>query len=537
MKEQPEPVVREMAQPSEPRAPVTSRAGTGAGVANGLLALQRLAGNRAVSDLVGRASPDQVAVLQRKSLGQTGWLPTLAAERSRQPLVSDGRDVNVYYDRTRPPAQTERTKALTTAAERNAHVGGTVHASGWPWTAPRSYLDNTKQDTIDPFYYRAVVDFGTRVAKTDKAPATPHQMMVLFQHASRWTGYATQLHDTSHPGMSKVAPSMYDTGGTKPLKDNLYGNQHVTNVKTPLIGVTGQTTETGYDAYTKIAGEGARWQCVRNHAAHLSDDSAFFLTEKGRTYGVTFVGLWLSWENVFGKKYNISDSEVAEAIWKQGRLFREKHYLENFTPIPEKDYDLDAGHTYVEEEDETAPVEEESAPVEEESAPKTPTEARPTISPPPGFGSLAALELAPQPKEPSVTKSEAPTSTSEAPTTVSDTGEHETEEGTTDDLDEIVEVAVDGEVVAGEVIDAEVVDNDIDGVAEEDEVEGGGAGSVALEDESVEDDEEEPTEIVVTPPVATAKKKPVPQPKGKGRKPKKAPKNKKGKGNKGRKKK
>jgi hypothetical protein len=75
---------------------------------------------------------------------------------------------------------------------------------------------------------------------------------------------------------------------------------------------------TRLDAITKIAGEGARWQCVRQLAAagNLRNDSSFYATHPITNvhHFVTFATLWASWDNVFASAFNIADATVSQRL-------------------------------------------------------------------------------------------------------------------------------------------------------------------------------------------------------------------------------
>lgn len=296
-------------------------------------------------------------MLQRKSLGQLGWLPPLKPGGTAT-LVGDGRRATVYKEVE--PAVPDKLAALQQAALSNAHVGWTVDEEAWKaWSEQYGWESNPKWrndkwtrgpnfgkenfNSVDPFFYEVTVPY--------KYNDQPRTLRLRFQHASSYTGYVETVYDSGNTGASQ-SPSMYDFVTEAPLKGKkstdgtrnlLYSNKHDTRSRENLFDETYGTTEESFDAYTKIAGEGARWVCVRNHAGDLRNDSYFYVTdtdERGyRTYwGVKFVGLWLSWDSVFGKAYNISDEWVASAI-RNGDFGSEVVKLRRPT---RKDYDLEA---------------------------------------------------------------------------------------------------------------------------------------------------------------------------------------------------
>jgi len=114
-------------------------------------------------------------------------------------------------------------------------------------------------------------------------------------------------------------------GGTGVPKT--YSNVHDTTEDAPLHRLLDVDTndsrsnnEKKIDAHARIAGEAARWVAVREHVGGLGNSSCFYvdhpedggITEADRrVIYVSFNTLWLSWEPVFEKKYNISNAVFA----------------------------------------------------------------------------------------------------------------------------------------------------------------------------------------------------------------------------------
>lgn len=296
------------------------------------------------------------AVLQRKSLAQLKWLPALVPA-GKASLVGDGRHVSVYTETE--PASPDKLAAMRQAAASNAYVGATVDWSAYEaWAQTYGWAGNPKWrnekwtrggarnfgqesfNSVDPFMYEVTVPY-----KFEDAPRT---LKLRFQHASGYTGYVETVYDSGNAEASQ-SPSMYDLSTEAPLKGGKpegvtrnmrYSNKHDTRSRDDIFDSTYGGTEESFDAYTKIAGEGARWKCVRHHADRLRNDSYFYVTDTDagrKTYwGVTFVSLWLSWDSVFDKRYDISDGDVAGAI-RGGRFGRD--VVEVWSP-KRKDYDV-----------------------------------------------------------------------------------------------------------------------------------------------------------------------------------------------------
>ena len=71
------------------------------------------------------------------------------------------------------------------------------------------------------------------------------------------------------------------------------------------------------DAYTKLAGEGARFLCVRNNMQNLNDSTVFWFGD----CGVKFSDLCKSWGWSFNKKFDITNDEIRNAL--QGKKIKE----------------------------------------------------------------------------------------------------------------------------------------------------------------------------------------------------------------------
>ncbi len=325
------------------------------------LKLQATAGNQAVSQLLARRP-----TVQRKTLDQAGLAGDLGFDTADQrSIVGDGRPGQVYHERAE--VKGGRLEALVKAAEMNARIGKRVHDHAEPlqlgkprheswepkhlWTPTGTALKEAGVRTLDPFHFWTSVFFEPKEGDTERF----HQLLLGYQHAKNFTGYIETVYDSSNPGADDYQSMYVSRGGERVTpgtkvgpkgageRNPFYTNEHAGTHGSKIEGKTGGTDHEAVDAYTKIAGEGARWQCVRRHAANLSDDSRFFLTEEGKTYGITFKTLWLSWVRVFGKRYDIGDPEVATAIWNKKFDSRDEVY--NFRPIPGRDYDLDKSGT------------------------------------------------------------------------------------------------------------------------------------------------------------------------------------------------
>lgn len=96
------------------------------------------------------------------------------------------------------------------------------------------------------------------------------------------------------------------------VKTKYYSSIHMHTGDTTLIDIA-DNSESYFDAYTKLAGEGARFSAVANIIAHLRDTTRFFVRDgkyNETIKCIAFRDLWLKWGDPFGKKYKITDDDI-----------------------------------------------------------------------------------------------------------------------------------------------------------------------------------------------------------------------------------
>lgn len=262
------------------------------------------------------------------------------------------------YSETASLQTAGRLQALQTAAVHNAKAGKDADAYGksvsrernYKWTRRSSEFDNDAISTLDPFFYEITVPF--------LAPDSTRQVLdLIYQHAAAYTGYVESIYDSTNDDTRDLASMRDESENAATAKsDRNIRNPKYTNVhnfdktgkkeEAKIIDLTSGKEEKNLDAYTKIAGEGARWQCVRNHSGTLRDRSLFFVHDPADThnvYGLNFRELWLSWASVFNKEYDIADDQVVDALKKNrlsGRYVAKRFLKDNW------DYDLESSTAY-----------------------------------------------------------------------------------------------------------------------------------------------------------------------------------------------
>lgn len=140
-------------------------------------------------------------------------------------------------------------------------------------------------------------------------------------------GYVVSVDKTRQGGRANATGYMVKSRRNRsgrPIWDNT--NDSHSNRHEPAQGsILGHTYRRGnvqsqrgdirsknFDAYTKLAGEGARFQCVRRNIARIADDTVIHVS--GQNQGVRFCDLWKTWSAFFDKKYDIPDDEIAEKL-------------------------------------------------------------------------------------------------------------------------------------------------------------------------------------------------------------------------------
>lgn len=154
---------------------------------------------------------------------------------------------------------------------------------------------------------------------------------LTYQFGKAWTGYIMNVK-TEKEGRKPLFASLNDKGKGGPGK---YSNRHARSSISIINDTSRNDTsrndpsrndpsrrngkrkfqDSVPDAYTKLAGEGARFQCVRRNMQWINDDTVFYKpTYDPDKRGVAFKELWKTWSASFGKKYDIKDNEIVTAM-------------------------------------------------------------------------------------------------------------------------------------------------------------------------------------------------------------------------------
>lgn len=148
----------------------------------------------------------------------------------------------------------------------------------------------------------------------------------------------------------KVGTALTDIEYTNIHHDTKMKNLLLATKKKNQNGVKEAMCAEKWDAYTKLAAEGARFSCVRNNIDKINDDTVIW--DDDLKCGVYFSDLWKTWAWSFNKKYNISDNDIHNAFLEKEIQQGEEVRIKNNTTVNDKkvsddilrDYFVDYGN-------------------------------------------------------------------------------------------------------------------------------------------------------------------------------------------------
>lgn len=292
--------------------------------------------------------------IQRKEAHLTGLYGGVvnAPPQGNGPAVGVNGNVNIYEEALNPSI--DKVTALQTIAQQAAAIGNVVAQNG----ITQSYLvqpDPAGNNSVDPFIYRAKTIYDVPVAGPAAPPLIPggqpiplppiqKSLELDYQMANQFTGYVIKVHEDTvaapvppappapapapAPVAAPITGSMVVFDKKNPPGNGQYSNIHEKTAANNILNLTDQTTpvnppnlpqqQIGWDSMTKLAGEGARFQCISNNMNTITDDTWIYTPGPNingtPNPGVQFNTLWVRWKDWFNKEYNISDNAVANAL-------------------------------------------------------------------------------------------------------------------------------------------------------------------------------------------------------------------------------
>ena len=263
----------------------------------------------------------------------------------------------------------EKDKFLSTKAIRSISPPGGPYQSGiGPADANKK---NTYNNFIDPFYY-----------KLSRKYAGGKKLNLYYQFAQASYGYIAKIkEDTGAAGdvdyamnpkrgnkqflndqfavplgdddsLFRQYPSAHDTLNAEKISDSAkkgftdgevgFVNPDPAGMDAGQVYVAKQNRQEALnkrslrlDAITKLGGEGARFQCVRNHMEELTNNSIFYCLDGGQYKGITFQKLWGLWGDKFEYAFNIDNATVIMKAAGSMQVYQDADLVKG------RDFDLD----------------------------------------------------------------------------------------------------------------------------------------------------------------------------------------------------
>jgi hypothetical protein len=220
----------------------------------------------------------------------------------------------------------DKSQALSAIANKAGgiakNVNDVVSKSGG-FTRSTENMDKPDVATIDPFTHGHVQTYGEKY------------LCLMYQQTHGFDGYVNGIEEgvIASPGNygRNFAGAMGQERNQKANMDGVdegditrYSNIHDPNTGDSTLLEDSEKGREGFDATTKLAGEGARFQWVLNNINTIKNDTRFTIGEhKGKTASITFQNLWCTWKDWFSGQYNISEEQQRAILLekvKQGRL-------------------------------------------------------------------------------------------------------------------------------------------------------------------------------------------------------------------------
>lgn len=194
-----------------------------------------------------------------------------------------------------------RAQLIQAAAQTAARLGREIDAIvRGDWNLKPDEVGQEGNRYFDPLRVRCVGDYGG------------HPIELDFHFGNKFSGYVVRVHDPE-AGIDDQAmnanPKTLDAATE-------YGHVHEVDdrPRRPILDTPGA------DAVTKLAGEGARWQCIGDNIGAMRDDTRIYTNENAddaispNVRFIDFPTLWKSWAATFDKEYGIADEKVVPKL-------------------------------------------------------------------------------------------------------------------------------------------------------------------------------------------------------------------------------
>lgn len=194
----------------------------------------------------------------------------------------------------------DKAEALKNISTKAGEVGATTHKA--IWAESDNNYNKVDSPLINPFQVPIMAKYGVNPSDSK---------IKLFYHYGPYNhGYIVKVELGYNSSVETGTMNNKDQVG-----ENEYSSKHDTKDDRIILNQTeDQDNAKKFDAYTKLAGEGARFQCVKRNINTISNNTVICVPYSNQ--GVAFCELWKTWGATFNKEFNIKDDAIIDNLWK-----------------------------------------------------------------------------------------------------------------------------------------------------------------------------------------------------------------------------
>lgn len=197
--------------------------------------------------------------------------------------------------------------------------------------------NNANIGLIDPFITRVCIPHEGKndwILETNFSEAALGYITWISVGSTNLTGRITADEHT----FKQIATTIPADGGDysySPVHDTKAASTVEKQIGAIAKGASNKNNAPGFDAITKLAGEGTRFQPIRELGMALTVNSRFYAFDKsaGVMRFLTFLDLYRNWGTWFSRAYGIDAAAVRNVVLRKDQQLNEID--------PEHDYDLD----------------------------------------------------------------------------------------------------------------------------------------------------------------------------------------------------
>lgn len=212
----------------------------------------------------------------------------------------------------------DKKKALEQSSEIVSKIAYSIdksrHNKGIEWATG---IIQSESNMLNPFLLKTTTLYKT---------ANGHNVIlsIYYHMGNRWSGYITKIEKKNENKHTKKIGVMNPIDSTNLPADTFgYSNIHEDTGSNSILEQTYNKSGTHaqgsdfskneqinayFDSYTKLLGEGARFNCIRKNINTINDNTIIHISNINK--GITFCQLWKTWGATFDKKFGITDDDI-----------------------------------------------------------------------------------------------------------------------------------------------------------------------------------------------------------------------------------